>query len=55
MKKIIRFLGKTMSENPKCHLQIPQPKKGIYGCMHYLMVHFRQTQHSQKSQTFFYE
>jgi len=40
-KNVIRLLGKTMSENPKCHLQIPQPKKGIYGCVHCLMVHFR--------------
>jgi hypothetical protein len=23
-------LCKTMNENPKCHLHIPQPKKGIY-------------------------
>jgi hypothetical protein len=39
-KNLIRLLGKTMNENPKCHLQIPQPKKGIYGCVHCLMVHF---------------
>jgi hypothetical protein len=30
MKKIIRLLCVTMSENPKCHLHIPQPMKGIY-------------------------
>jgi hypothetical protein len=23
-------MGKTMSENPKCHLHIPQLKKDIY-------------------------
>jgi hypothetical protein len=23
-------MGKTTSKNPKCHLHIPQPKKGIY-------------------------
>jgi hypothetical protein len=22
-------MGKTTNENPKCHLHIPQPKKGI--------------------------
>jgi hypothetical protein len=29
-KKIIRPLKKTTSENPKCHLHIPQSRKGIY-------------------------
>ncbi len=30
MKKVIRPLCKTTSENPKYHLHIPQLKKGIY-------------------------
>jgi hypothetical protein len=30
IKKIIKPLCKIMSENPKCHLHIPQLKKGIY-------------------------
>jgi hypothetical protein len=30
IKKIIRPLNKTTNENPKCHLHIPQPRKGIY-------------------------
>jgi hypothetical protein len=29
-KKVIKPLGEAMSENPKCHLHIPQPRKGIY-------------------------
>ncbi len=29
-KKVIRPLCETMNENPKCHLHIPQPRKGIY-------------------------
>jgi hypothetical protein len=29
MKEVIRLSGKT-SENPKCHLHIPQFKKGIH-------------------------
>jgi hypothetical protein len=29
-KKIIRPLSETTNENPKCHLHIPQSKKGIY-------------------------
>jgi hypothetical protein len=29
-KKVIKPLGEIMNENPKCHLHIPQPKKGIY-------------------------
>jgi hypothetical protein len=29
-KKIIRPLHETMSQNPKSHLHIPQPRKGIY-------------------------
>jgi hypothetical protein len=28
--KVIRTLHKTMNENPKSHLHIPQPRKGIY-------------------------
>jgi hypothetical protein len=28
-KNVIRFIGET-SENPKCHLHIPQFKKGIH-------------------------
>jgi hypothetical protein len=30
MKKVIRPLCETMNENPKCHLHIPQSRKGIY-------------------------
>jgi hypothetical protein len=30
MKKVIKPLCKTMNENPKCHLHIPQLKKGTY-------------------------
>jgi hypothetical protein len=30
MKKVIKPLCKRTSENPKCHLHIPQPRKGIY-------------------------
>jgi hypothetical protein len=30
MKKVIRPLCKTTSDNPKYHLHIPQLKKGIY-------------------------
>jgi hypothetical protein len=30
MKKVIKPLSKITSENPKCHLHIPQPRKGIY-------------------------
>jgi hypothetical protein len=30
MKKVIRSLHETMNENTKCHLHIPQPRKGIY-------------------------
>jgi hypothetical protein len=30
MKKVIRSLHETMNENPKYHLHIPQPRKGIY-------------------------
>jgi hypothetical protein len=30
MKKVKRPLCDTTSENPKCHLHIPQPRKGIY-------------------------
>ncbi len=30
MKKIIKYQRETMNENPKCHLHIPQPRKGIY-------------------------
>jgi hypothetical protein len=30
LNKIIKLLCITMSENPKCHLHIPQPRKGIY-------------------------
>jgi hypothetical protein len=30
MKKVIKPLNKITSENPKCHLHIPQPTKGIY-------------------------
>jgi len=29
-KKVIKPLCKITSDNPKCHLHIPQPKKGIY-------------------------
>ncbi len=29
-KKVIRPLDETMSENPKCHLHIPQPRNDIY-------------------------
>jgi hypothetical protein len=29
-KKVIKLLNKTMNECPKCHLHIPQPRKGIY-------------------------
>jgi hypothetical protein len=29
-KKVIRPLHKTMNENPKCHMHIPQLRKGIY-------------------------
>jgi hypothetical protein len=28
MKKIVNPLCETMIENPKCHLHIPQPRKG---------------------------
>jgi len=30
MKKVIKLLCETTSENPKCHLHIPQPRRGIY-------------------------
>jgi hypothetical protein len=30
MKKVIRLLHETTSENPKSQMHIPQPKKGIY-------------------------
>jgi len=30
MKKVIKPLHETMNDNPKSHLHIPQPKKGIY-------------------------
>jgi len=26
----MRPLGETTSENPQCHLHIPEPRKGIY-------------------------
>jgi hypothetical protein len=29
-KKVIRPLDEIMSENPKCHLHIPQPRNDIY-------------------------
>jgi len=29
-KKVIKPLGETMNENFKCHLHIPQPRKGMY-------------------------
>jgi hypothetical protein len=28
--EVIRPLCETTNENPKCHLHIPQPRKGIY-------------------------
>jgi len=28
--KVIKPLSKITSENPICHLNIPQPRKGIY-------------------------
>ncbi len=30
MEKVIKFMGKTTNENLKCHLHIPQFRKGIY-------------------------
>jgi hypothetical protein len=30
INKVIRPLNKTMNENPKCHLHIPQLLKNIY-------------------------
>jgi hypothetical protein len=28
--KVIKLLNKTINESPKCHLHIPQPRKGVY-------------------------
>jgi hypothetical protein len=30
MKKVIKLLGEIMNESFKCHLYIPQPRKGMY-------------------------
>jgi hypothetical protein len=30
VKKVIKPLSKITSENPKCHMHIPQPRKVIY-------------------------
>jgi hypothetical protein len=41
MKKVIKPLGETTNENPKCHLHIPQPKKNILCVEHHHPRHPR--------------
>ncbi len=42
------LLGET-SENPKCHLHIPQFKKGIHVCEHHCPRHPRKKKDAKES------
>jgi hypothetical protein len=40
--KNLKLLCEIMSENPKCHMHIPQSKKNIYVLKHHHPKHLRE-------------